>query len=85
MFAHYVDSRKCAGCGRYICPETHTRLRDEIVKIDREGLRGNRYHLTIRYCALCAPVRRLGGLIGTTWWAVGLLSAGAAAFFLFHR
>ena len=60
-------------------------MRDEVVKIDRAGLRSNRFHTTMRYCDLCAPLRRAGGLVGATWWAVGLASAGAAAFFLFHR
>jgi hypothetical protein len=50
----------------------------------REGLRNNRYHVTVRYCGICAPIRGLGGLVGATWWLVGLTAAGAAAFFLFH-
>jgi hypothetical protein len=84
VFAHYVDGWRCVGCGRFICAQ-HTRVRDEVVRIAREGLRSNRYHTTARYCELCAPVRRAGGLVGATWWVVGLASAGAAAFFLFHR
>lgn len=84
IFAHYIDGQRCAGCGRFVCAQ-HTRTRDEVVKIDREGLRSNRYHTTVRYCDLCAPVRRLGGLVGAAWWAMGLASAGAAAFFLFQR
>lgn len=84
IFAHYVDAFTCAGCGRHICAQ-HTRMRDEVVKLDREGLRSNRYHTAIRYCDLCAPVRRFGGLVGAAWWLVGLASAGAAAIFLFQR
>jgi hypothetical protein len=83
-FTHYIDSQKCAGCGRYICDARHTRLRTETVKVAREGLRNNRYHVTVRYCDICAPIRGLGGLVGATWWLVGLTTAGAAAFFLFH-
>jgi hypothetical protein len=85
VFAHYIDSQKCAGCGRYVCAERHTKRRDEVVQLARDGLRSNRYHMTVRYCDICAPVRRFGGLVGVTWWVVGLALAGAAAFFLFVR
>jgi hypothetical protein len=85
LFAHYTDSQRCAGCARYICDTLHTRWRTDGVRVVRDGLRSNRYHITVRYCDVCAPVRRLGGLVGATWWAVGLATAGAAAFFLFQR
>jgi hypothetical protein len=85
VFAHYTDSMKCAGCGRYICDAGHTKRRDEVVRIRRDGLRSNRYHMTIRYCSVCAPLRRVGGVVGAAWWASGLVVAAASAFFLFHR
>jgi hypothetical protein len=28
-----------------------------------------------RYCAVCVQVRRVGGLIGVTWWLVGVVAA----------
>jgi hypothetical protein len=64
VYAHYVDAHKCAGCGRYVCAGKHTKVLDEIVRLGRDGMRSNRYHTTLRYCALCAPVRRLGGFVG---------------------
>ena len=84
-YAHYVDTLTCAGCGRQICDTHHTRLRGEVVKVAREGMRTSRYHVTQRYCDVCAPVRRFGGVVGAAWWVAGLTSAGAAAFFLFVR
>jgi hypothetical protein len=83
-FAHYIDSQKCVGCDRYICDIRHTHLRSEVVKIVRDGLRSNRYYIIQRYCDVCAPVRRLGGLVGVSWWLVALSTVGAAAFYLFH-
>lgn len=85
LFAHYVDAQRCAGCGRFVCDARHTHWRADGLRIMRDGLRTNRYHVTLRYCAVCAPVRRLGGLVGASWWAVGLATVGAAAFFLFQR
>jgi hypothetical protein len=84
VFAHYIDSQKCAGCSRFIC-DTHTKHRREVVRLSREGLRSTRYHMTMRYCDVCAPVQRFGGMVGATWWVVGLATAGAAAYFLFQR
>ena len=84
VYAHYVDTQRCAGCGRYVCAQRHTRVLDEFVRLERDGLRSNRYHTTLRYCALCAPVRRLGGLVGATWWSVSLFIAGCTALFLFR-
>lgn len=67
VFAHYIDYQTCAGCKRYICDELHTRVRDEDVRIERDGLRSHRYHYTRRYCDACAPARRFGGLVGAGW------------------
>ncbi|SRR5260221_2898865 len=85
IFAHYIDSQRCSGCGRYICDAQHTKRHFEVVRMVRENLRSNRYHVSRRYCDVCAPVWRLGGLTGATWWGVGLALAGAAAVFLVHR
>lgn len=73
VFAHYIDSYTCAGCRRYICENQHTRIRDESVEIARDGLRSHRYHITQRYCDVCAPLQRLGGLRGASRVAVVLL------------
>lgn len=80
VFAHYIDLSRCAGCDRPICDERHTRQIDEDLIISRDDLRSHRYHITRRYCDLCAPLRPLGGLIGATRWLVGVggtLIAGA--------
>lgn len=71
-FAHYIDSSACQGCGRYICDDPHTVRCDEEIELVRDGLRSHRYHVTQRYCAVCSPVRRLGGVVGATRWAVGI-------------
>lgn len=70
-FAHYIDSYACAGCGRPVCDELHTKLREEEVEIQRDGLRSARYYNTRRYCDTCAPLRRVGGLNGAVRLAVG--------------
>lgn len=85
VFAHYTDSYRCRGCHRHICDAQHTRFSDENVEIVRDGLQGHRYHITRRYCAICAPLRHIGGLIGASWWAAGLSTASAIAFFVLHR
>lgn len=84
-YAHYVDAQQCAGCGRPICDTRHTRVRGELVQVARDGLRSSRYHVTQRYCHVCAPVRRVGGIVGAAWWAAGLGCAAAAVAFLFIR
>ncbi len=84
-FAHYIDSQKCAGCGRFICDGEHTRVRGLRVKLARDGIRSARYHVTTRYCDVCAPVRRIGGLVGLAWWGVILSIATAAAYYLVVR
>lgn len=84
VFAHYIDSCMCTGCHRYVCDEQHTRLKTEGVELVRDGLRSSRYHTTRRYCAICAPLRGIGGLRGASWWATAVCAAGAAAFFLLH-
>ena len=85
VFAHYIDSCACAGCHRYICEDQHTRRKLENVELVRDGLRSSRYHRTRRYCALCSPLRGVGGLIGASRWATGMCAAGLTAFFLLHR
>jgi hypothetical protein len=84
-YAHYVDTMRCAGCGRYVCDTRHTRARGESLRIVRDGLRSTRYHDTKRYCDACAPVRRFGGIVGLAWWASGVSVLAAAAVFLFLR
>jgi hypothetical protein len=83
IFAHYVDEHMCSGCNRYVCEE-HTARRDDHVKIVQDGLRSHRYHLTLRTCQLCAPVRMVGGLIGVAWWAGGLAAVALMGWYLFH-
>jgi len=85
LFAHYIDSSRCQGCRRYICDEQHTALRYEVVELMMDGVRSHRYHVTRRYCGMCAPLRAVGGLIGA-----GLVGAGVvivstiAAFVVLH-
>ncbi len=83
VFAHYIDSHLCAGCTRYVCDE-HTARRDEQVKIVQDGLRTHRYHMTMRSCRLCAPLRLTGGLVGAVWWVSGLATVVLTGWFLFH-
>jgi hypothetical protein len=71
-FAHYIDPHICAGCHRYICDEHHTRLRVEKVELAHDGMRSQRYHITRRYCGVCAPFRHLGGLPGLVRVLVGV-------------
>ena len=62
--SHCIDNCSCNGCGRYICEELHTKRKREQTSVVREGLRGHRYQHTTRYCDLCAPFYRVGGLKG---------------------
>jgi hypothetical protein len=64
--SHCIDNFSCNGCGRYICDELHTKRKREHITVVREGLRGHRYQNTTRYCALCAPFHRIGGIKGLT-------------------
>ncbi len=77
--SHFVDQFICRGCGRYVCDELHTQRKTDEVAITREGLRGHRYQYTNRYCDLCAPLYRIGGLKGlaTAITVVGTIAAGA--------
>lgn len=79
VFAHYIDSCACRGCHRYVCDALHTKRQAETVRIVREGLQSHRYHITVRYCALCSPLRMFGGLRGLGLWVavVALVAAGA--------
>ena len=83
VFAHYIDGHTCTGCNRYVC-DAHTKRRDEQVKIAQDGLRSHRYHIIARSCALCSPMRTTGGLVGTTWWAAGLVTVVLTGWYLFH-
>jgi len=80
--SHYIDQFTCAGCGRYICDELHTRRKTESVSVVREGLRGHRYQYTNRYCDLCAPFYQIGGIRGLAGLLV-VVGTIAAAFFLY--
>ncbi len=62
--SHCIDNFSCNGCGRYICDELHTKRKSEQVSVVREGLRGHRYQYTTRYCDLCTPFYRIGGIKG---------------------
>lgn len=81
VFLHYVDSGKCQGCGRFICDAHHTVVQDESVKIERDSLRSHRYHMTARYCGLCAPLRSFGGLLGAARWSTLAVTLAGAAYF----
>jgi len=85
VFAHYIDSSRCAGCHRYICDTEHTHYRTEAISLARDGLRSHRYHVIQRYCAICAPLRRFGGLLGASGILAGLCAIAATAFILLFR
>lgn len=85
IFAHYVDSGKCTGCHRYICDSGHTRYRAEAVTLIRDGLRSHRYHIMQRYCAVCAPLRSIGGLLGVSRVFIALSALAATTFFLLQH
>jgi hypothetical protein len=85
VFAHYIDLHRCAGCDRPICDEYHTKVVDEEVTISREGMRSHRYHITKRYCDLCAPLRPLGGLMGATRWLVATGGTALAALLIYAQ
>jgi hypothetical protein len=82
--SHRIDSMSCNGCGRYICDELHTKVQKEQITIVREGLRGHRYQITLRYCALCAPTTRIGGIKGLANAIVFVGTILAGIFFYFH-
>ena len=82
--SHVVDLSRCGGCGRYVCDDLHTKRKAEEVSIVREGLRGHRYQYTLRYCDLCAPLYRLGGLKGLAGILATVGTVAGAAFYYFH-
>ncbi len=81
---HYVDQSTCKGCGRYICDNLHTQRKDEDVVILREGLRGHRYQYVNRYCDLCSPIYRIGGLRGLSYMLVVIGTVAVGVFFVLH-
>lgn len=82
--SHYIDEYCCQGCGRYICDELHTQRKSETINIVREGLRGHRYQITNRYCGLCAPFSRVGGLRGLARMLVVAGTVVLGVFFYLH-
>jgi len=83
--SHFIDQYRCKGCGRHVCDELHTQRKIDDVFIVREGLRGHRYQYTTRYCDLCAPVYRIGGIRGLALWIATLGTAVATVFFYLHH
>lgn len=83
--SHFVDQYTCKGCGRHICDELHTQHKIDDVSIVREGLRGHRYQYTTRYCDLCAPFYRIGGIKGLARWVVVVGTVVATIFFYLHH
>lgn len=81
---HYVDQGTCNGCGRYICDDLHTQSKDEDVIISREGLRSHRYQYIQRYCDLCSPLQRVGGIRGLGRAIAVIGTIAATVFFYFH-
>jgi hypothetical protein len=82
--SHYVDHYTCRGCGRHICDELHTGRKGEEVLIQREGMRGHRYQYITRYCDICSPLSRIGGIRGLARGLVVLGTIAAGVFFYFH-
>lgn len=85
VYAHYIDMHQCAGCHRPICEEAHTRASDEDTILHRDGLRSHRYHYTLRYCPVCAPVRSFGGLLGVSRVMVGTIGAALAILLIYAQ
>lgn len=83
--SHFIDQYRCLGCGRYICDELHTQRKTEDVVVAREGLRGHRYQYMNRYCDLCAPFARFGGIRGLARWVVAVGTVAVTAFFFIHH
>jgi hypothetical protein len=79
--SHYVDQCRCKGCGRFICDELHTQRKIDDVFIVREGLRGHRYQYVTRYCDICSPIYRIGGINGLARWIVVIGTAAVTIFF----
>jgi hypothetical protein len=82
--SHYIDQFRCNGCGRHICDELHTQRKSEQVSIVREGLRGHRYQYIARYCDLCAPFYRIGGIKGLARLVVLAGTVVIGILFYFH-
>ena len=81
---HYIDEFRCGGCGRHVCDELHTQRKTEHVNIIREGLRGHRYQITTRYCDLCSPFYRMGGIKGLARWIVVAGTVAVGVLFYLH-
>jgi hypothetical protein len=82
--SHYIDNYMCTGCGRHICDDLHTQRKYERISIVRDGMRGHRYQHITRYCGVCAPVYRIGGIKGLMRWAVAAGTIALTVFFYFH-
>ncbi len=82
--SHRIDNFTCNGCGRFICDEQHTKVKNEQISVAREGLRGHRYQVTSRYCELCAPISRVGGIKGLARLIVLAGTVIAGIFFYVH-
>lgn len=82
--SHYIDEYLCNGCGRHVCDELHTQRKAEHVNVVREGLRGHRYQVTTRYCNLCSPFYRIGGIKGLARWFVVAGTVVGSIFFYLH-
>jgi hypothetical protein len=48
-------------------------------------MRSLRYHIQVRYCDACAPVRSVGGIVGVGRLAAGLGMLTAIIFFILLR
>ena len=82
--SHYIDNYTCQGCGRYICDEQHTQRKAEHVMVIRDGMRGHRYQHITRYCDVCSPFYRIGGVKGIVRALVVAGTVGLAVLFYFH-
>lgn len=82
--SHYIDNYMCHGCGRHVCDEQHTQRKSENISVIRDGMRGHRYQYIVRYCDMCSPLYKIGGIRGLTRWGVVLGTVMLTVFFVFH-
>ena len=79
-FAEYMSSMK-----NIRCAVMGFSLDETILSTAIEGFhRGHRYQITTRYCDLCSPFYRMGGIKGLARWIVVAGTVAAGVLFYLH-